>query len=462
MENRPIPVWGLIASVFDTLTQTELYRSEDNGYAFDTKVAKDIGDYNLNFRLSLFDNFESNRNGFGQNAFKRIVEARAQKQFRSSLGNLLLTFDVRNRERENGISFTNLASRQSFSRPRLNIANNIRTVYRDGDFGVTNGSLSAIHSKGKWRWRGTSTYQLRPEFDISTINGEVRKQISENYSSTFGVTHGLNSNITSTNFQVSRKFDKFLGSIATNWSSESGAGFLLRASTSFGPYGNKGEYIMSGDNLVSASPILADIFYDENYDSIYNDGDEPAQNTKVQLNTAAKKEISDEYGRLDIFKGASNVPSKVTILPKTIEDPYLQPTIKGYTVFPRPGIAQKVSFPVVNTGAFDSTLINPRTNASLGGVDLMLLNSEGHIVQTTTSAPDGYFTFEFLIPDQYTLQSANIAGLGYIEKDVSITPDNLFNFGVNITAKDIKQDPLIATLGEARELLRHYHSTNPQ
>jgi len=43
--------------------------------------------------------------------------------------------------------------------------------------------------------------------------------------------------------------------------------------------------------------------------------------------------------------------------------------------------------------------------------------------------------------------------MGFFEKDISITPENLFNFGVSLSSADLKQDPLIAALGQTRKML---------
>ncbi len=449
---------GFITSAFDALSKFELYRSDDNGYALDASMLKNVGKYNLNLGLSLFDDFESPSNNFGDNTTKLEANARVQRSFQTALGALRLEFSGRHRARENDTSDTRLTSRQSISRSGTQFTNSLTTNLIKNSEDTLNGRLSATKRLKKWRFRGDLGYLVKPEWDLSNVQASARYRFNPDYTGQFTVNYSPISDQTRTTLQLSRDFKAFLGSAETNWSSTAGAGFMLRASTSLGPYGDDDNYIASSRQLNTASPILADIYHDKNYNSVYDASDEPIENAKVILDRTGNGEESGANGRLRILNNYTNAPINARVSTRTIDDPYLQPTIAGYSVFSRPGVAQKLTFPVVDTGAMDATLSDPKTGESLVGVDISLLDSRGRIVQTTRTAPDGYFTFEFLVPDQYTLKTENISSVGYFEKDISITPDNLFNFGVSLTTSDIKQDPLVTALGETRELLRRFQS----
>ena len=68
-------------------------------------------------------------------------------------------------------------------------------------------------------------------------------------------------------------------------------------------------------------------------------------------------------------------------------------------------------------------------------------NESGEIVETSQTAPDGYFTFEQIPPGNYTVRADPEDELNLPPQFVSLTPDNLFRFGTDMIAQ---LDPEIA------------------
>jgi hypothetical protein len=95
-----------------------------------------------------------------------------------------------------------------------------------------------------------------------------------------------------------------------------------------------------------------------------------------------------------------------------------------------------IQIPLVETGAIDGTLRWNNGNP-IAGLELELMDLGGEIKKTSITAPDGYFTFEKVMPGNYTIRAAPSTGLVIPFRYVDLTPDNLFQFGMDITAVDL-------------------------
>ncbi len=220
---------GFISSAFNALSQVELYRDNDGGHALDTKILKRIGKNNLNLRLSLFDNFESQDNGFGQQARKIQAEARVQRRFQTAFGALGLEFNGRYRKKKNGVADTRLIARQSLSKNRARLSNTFTSSLFNKGTTRVDGRLTGTKRHKNWRFRGDVNYFVKPNWDISNIRGEVKYNLSDNYSTQASANYNLNTEETRSVLQITKNFKTFLGSAETDWSSKHGMGFMLRA-----------------------------------------------------------------------------------------------------------------------------------------------------------------------------------------------------------------------------------------
>jgi len=105
-----------------------------------------------------------------------------------------------------------------------------------------------------------------------------------------------------------------------------------------------------------------------------------------------------------------------------------------------------VQLPLIETGAIDGTLSWQGDREPIGGLSLQLMNAAGDIIKESKTGADGYFTFERIPPDSYTIRANPESGLNIPFKYVELTPDNLFQFGVDINAVDLNR-PIQSDLG---------------
>jgi hypothetical protein len=431
---------GAIALLPGVLVQAEAYQELGGGQAFDVRSAGDFKGFKINLRTSLYNDFESPDTQVGQQAKTLQVEGNVRKTFATFLGSLGLEVGGTHLKRESGVSNSTIRTRQSLGRRGTRITNLTRSNLVDGDHNLTSGNLSSTTRFRQWRLRNNLTYDLYPDVEINAVSADLRYGNTNDFSTGFTASQSFVTDETRLGFQVVRDFERFLGSAEANWSTEFGFGFQLRASTSFGPYGPDNDYIMQSDRLARATPVSAYVFRDVNYDGVFNEGDEPVADTKLNVGRRTTRIETNEDGyiyqdTLGSFGGLTNV----SLDSRSIDDPYLVPSQEGYSVYPRPGVKQHVVFPLIDTGAIDGTLSWANDSSPIGGLTLQLMNADGEIVQETTTAADGYFTFEKVPPGSYTIRAAPESGLNIPFTPIEISNENLFLFGTDIEVVDLNR-----------------------
>jgi hypothetical protein len=437
-ERRNYVTTGVIGSYASTLAQAELYKEINGGEAIDLKTLSDFKGFKVNTKVAAYNDFESPDARSGDNRKKFEAEFNVRKLFRTVIGSL--GFDVGSDylKRESGLSTQGITTRQSLGIQGARFTNSTRSIISNNSHTTSTGRLSSTVRRGNWRYRNSFNYRFFPELDATSIQLEARygtrKDIS--YAMTFDSNFDTQEKIVG--FQIAKDFDKFLGSFEADWSSKFGVGFLVRASTALGPYDYDGGYIMQSEPLRSAGPISGLVYLDKDYDGVYSEGDEPVPGTKVRIGPRSGKAETDEQGRITEINTSLGSRLGVAVSTKSIDDPYLTPANDGYAVYPRAGVAQYVELPLIETGAIDGTL-SYANGDPIPGLMLEIMNSDADIVASSRTGVDGYFTFERIPPGSYTIRAAPDSGLTVPFKYIDLTPDNLFQFGIAMTADDLNQ-----------------------
>lgn len=429
---------GATGSFNSTLAQAEIYKEIGGGEAADLKTLSDFKGFKINTQTAVYHDFESPDARSGTGRKKLEFDFNVRKLLKTAIGSL--GFDVGGNylRRENGTSTKNLITRQSLGVNGARITNTTRTNLSNNKHSTSTGRLSATARSGSWRFRNSFNYNFFPETQGTSIQAEARYGTRRDMSYAFSVQKNFQTQEEIVGFQLTKDFQKFLGSFESDWSSRDGISFLLRASTAFGPYADDGGYIMQSNPLRSAGPVKALVYVDKDYDAEFSDGDYIVPGTKIQVGPRYGREETNQNGYVTEINTSSGKRLGVAISKKTIDDPYLIPGNEGFSVYPRPGVTQYVELPLVETGAIDGTLVDGN-GKPIPGLTLQIMNADAEIVQSSQTGIDGYFTFERIPPDSYTIRAAPDSGLNIPFKYIDLTPDNLFQFGIQITAIDLFQ-----------------------
>ncbi|MEM6811024.1 MAG: SdrD B-like domain-containing protein [Pseudomonadota bacterium] len=438
---------GGITTLPTGFLQGEIYQELSGGTAAELRTGASFKGFNFNFRGALFSDFESPEADNGDRKKVTELEGNIIKNYRIPFGSGRSEISADYLEREDGTEVTNVSYRQTARIKSTSLANNIRANFVDGNR-TTNGSFSTTTRLDRFRLRNAISYNVDPEFDVTNFNTELRYGNINDLSAALRFSRSFSANTNNISLQLVKDFKKFLGSVETNFSSEFGTSVFARASASFGPYNQDGSYMMTSNPLRSASPISAFVFRDVDYDGEFTEVDEPIENARIEIDRRIPKERTNEDGYVaKINAGAQRRFVNVGVSKTSIEDPYLEPAVDGYSVYPRPGVRQAVVLPLIDTGAIDGTFRWANDGKGLGGLEIQLMNENGDIVLETTTAPDGYYTFEKIPPGAYRIVASPETGLDIPFTQITLTKDNLFQFGMDVEPFDPDR-PMVANFNQ--------------
>ncbi len=423
--------------------QAEVYREVGGGNALDLQFATKLLGVNLNFESSFFRDFESDVVGFGEGAKTYDGGVRASHNFKLPFGSLGLNLGVDHQKRKNGINQTQFTSRQSFSRANINLSHSTTTNLTDHKLVNSTASLTATVRMQQWQVRSGLNYTMKPRAEITSANAELRYRGDDSFSAAVSVQRNFLTSIISTGAQVSYDFGEFLGSVDADWQKEQGFVFTLRASTSLGPFGDSGKYDFSSKKLSGITPVKGKIFLDKNDDGIFNEGDEPVEDAKLLIDGRGTRDYTDENGVVVVRNGGSGVRN-VEVDKSSLVDPYFRPTVDGYSTVLRQGGMPYMEFPVIETGSIDGTVLDDNSGDPVEGMRLELVDAAGEVVANAETAYDGFYTFEFIKPGDYTVRADPTYQVNVPPMSVSVASDDLFAYGIDLALMEQAKEALAA------------------
>lgn len=436
---------GIVRPLKNTLLQAEVLYELGGGQAIDLRSASNFKGFRINVNAALYNDFNSPEAGFGDSAKGTDIDIDVLKNISTPLGLIGLQGGVERVTRNDDTSIMAFDTRQSFGIRSTRITNQNRFLYVNDDFFDASGNISSNTSFRQFRLRNALNYSIHPEFTIDSYSGSLRFGTIRDYSTGINLDYNFNTDDSVTSLQVSKDFQKFLGSAEVSHATVGGFGFLLRASTSIGPYANDDSYTLSSTSFRNAAPVSALVFRDNNYDGVFNEGDEPEPDARIKIARRVPLDETDEQGLVTTFSGGSRGQlANVAIEESSIADPYLvRGNPEGFSVYPRSGVKQYVELPLVDTGAIDGTLRWANDGRPIGGLALQLMDNNGDIVSETVSAQDGYFTFERIKPGTFTIRANPDSGFNIPFERITLTPDDLFKFGTDIDVVDLDRPMMV-------------------
>jgi hypothetical protein len=422
---------GVMGSFLNSLGQAELYKELNGGQAVDLRLVTKLLGLRLNLQSAFFNNFESPDAGFGDGAKKFESEVRANTGFKTPFGNLGLQLNARHRQNVVGLPTTDVSFQQSLGLSGVNLTQETSSNFLDFNHVSSAGKLSATVRLRQWQIRTQLDYNIHPKREFSGVNGEVRYTDEDGFSAAVNAQHNFLTRGQGLGAQLGYDFGKFLGSVDVGWVKEQGVEVTLRASTSLGPYGRNGRYVMSSQKMSRSAPVQGHVFLDHNGDEVYSEGDEPIPEAHLMVGGRGTPEESDEEGYVIANAGGEGQVVNVEINKSTLADPYYLPSLPGYSTVLRPGSMPKFDLPVIETGAIDGTVY--RDNGEpIPGMRLELVDEGGAVIKTTDTAYDGFYTFEFVPPGTYMVRADPSYGVNVPPETVTVASDDLFTSGIDL------------------------------
>jgi hypothetical protein len=276
-------------------------------------------------------------------------------------------------------------------------------------------SMIANARIGRIRLRGEGRFRLKPDarFDSLALVAEWNARKREDngkggaaWRAEFGYTPS--DNRARLGLGYIRTFRKFTLSATAEAASDGSFAGGLNLAFSLGPDPQHGGMRVTSAPLASAGQVIALVYRDLNGNG-RRDEDEPGEkDVQLAAGRVPIEGITDSAGQVLVDGLSPYRPILVGVDASSLPDPLVQPAGPGIVVTPRPGIAARIELPLSATGEVDGTLVRAG-GSGIEGVDLELVDVEGHVVGRTQSDFDGFFLFEAVPYGQFSVRIAKLA-----------------------------------------------------
>ncbi|WP_428685114.1 MSCRAMM family protein [Sphingopyxis sp.] len=333
-----------------------------------------------------------------------------------------LHFDLAQIDRASGVSNLQASGRASLSFRALSFTGQVdwsRTKVPVGPDPPDNltATLLANARIGRVRLRGEARFNLSgQEADTRVaVIGEWAGKGDAEWRAELGYDKGLERGRAGLGY--TRRFNRLqltgFGEVATDGS----VAASLSLAFSFGPKpaksdGGSGGWRMSSEKLGGRGQVMADVFMDDNGDGIRQPGEAALKGVPLTAGNALIDAATDGDGRAMIDGLEPFRPVMIGIDAGSLPDPYVQPSLPGVVVTPRPGVATRVALPMTAAGEIEGVMIRDGGNP-VEGLTLELVDTESRVRATALTEFDGYFLFERVAYGRYTvrLTTASAAAL---------------------------------------------------
>lgn len=430
---RPMGLTGTVQSDFGqfglraywqgAIVSSTLTTSARGGKLGDLALATRVGNYALDmFHTQVQGDFDSDY----FSASGSPVRQRDKLRLSGTLDfkgwpRLPLALEAQREQLRSGIYNDSLTGRLSFMLANTYITHGLSAQTSGGAGSVQSsnagGSLQLSQRLLNMGVSAQLAYTLRPVKELQTLALSADRTLSEGYRVNAGLLHNLSAQGGSL---VSMSLSKNLGQYALAVSaSYSSRGELVAAMQIFFALGHNPQsrkWFSEPLPLAGTGAVLARAFVDKNLNGRYDTGEEFVPNAGFVINRGGRHPaITDEQGTALLMRLPPGRYTDIALDASTLEDPQWKTLTEGLRVLPRPGLVQKLDFPVVQTSDVDGTVYfrDGSRKRGIGDVQLELVDSAKQVVMRTKSAADGFYTLTQVVPGNYTLQISDAQALRF-------------------------------------------------
>lgn len=261
---------------------------------------------------------------------------------------------------------------------------------------------------GHVRLRGETRFRITPEarFRSATTVAEWAAGRSADWRAELGYDGELDR--ARIGFGYSKRFKRFALSASAEAASDGSVAAGLNLAFSLGRDPRGTQIRMSANKLASQGQVIAQVYRDRNGDGVRQPDEPVEKDVQIAAGRVAVETLTDSSGRVIVDTLTPFQPVLIGVDASSLPDPLVQPAGPGVVVTPRPGIAIAVDLPLRAAGEVQGILVRAG-GGLLEGVDIELIDVEGHVAAVTRSEFDGYFLFEGVPYGRYTLRVAKIS-----------------------------------------------------
>lgn len=313
---------------------------------------------------------------------------------------------------ESGDRTTDIQNRLSTAVGRASISNTTTLTLNDPaetpDSVTASGSMQIGGVVGPVRTRGSLSYGLKPDIDLTSVTLSGDWKASPKFNASLGASRTLTGTPSTTySLGLNTDLDYAAISVDSEYDDSGEYSATMRLSYSWGKDNADGGLRLSSTPTAERGTINATVFRDYNGDGVFTEGeDEPIENVRFVVDGSRQKELSNDKGKAFLTALPTYEPVDVELDVASLVDPFWIASPRGAEMVLRPGVPGEVQFAVVSTGEIDGIVYrnDGKWAEPVSKVRLELVDAQGTVVKEVRSQFDGFYLFDFIPPGTYTLQ----------------------------------------------------------
>jgi len=410
--------FGLQSSLWNTNLLFDMTRDDqgNNTYAFSANQ-------NIN-RTSL-------RLGIIEYDRKDHVENRAQRQLSFGVSGQILNTPY-NFSGRRDVSLNSTEDTYNFgvsgSIDRLRWSNSLKYISQsnpEGSSDSLDGNLFLGYSLRPINFRLGLNYRVNPETVVDSADLATFFSIDDNTSINLSARYRPGDNSTRYNLGLTWKLPYIQLTPTVSYSDNGEILGQITVSASLGKRSShqRFHYNLDGNRQANQGTFKARLFEDLNSNGYYEIDEPLLEGGELKAVQGHRKGRSNSEGVAWLEQISAWQQTDIAYKPGSVAAAPMVYTGKPFSVVLRPGSVMAVNMPFTRTGEIDGTVYRKKGpfTTPARGVRMSLYNSQGDVVEHTTTDAHGFFLFEELMPSDYRLQAMNEAWLEPEEAKFTIT-----------------------------------------
>ncbi len=238
------------------------------------------------------------------------------------------------------------------------------------------------------------------------VETEGIQRIQDSYALSLLFRRQLKENIWQARTTATKLFDfASLGiDFALNSPGNYSIGLLLNYSIGVEP--RNGTPYVQRDPQVPFGAASIFVFKDLNHNKVWDPGEPPMPGIALRVNQRDIELNTDAQGKIVLSRLPANLPVDLSLSDRSFNDPFIRAATKGIRIIPRASSTFPIELPVATVGEVDG-YVQIEQNKKLKAkrsVAVELVAKDGLIVATQRTDSDGFYVFDSVVPDEYTVR----------------------------------------------------------
>ena len=428
---------GLHGYLQSFILSGEVARAGDGGQMAQASIKTRIGNLAVSASRAQLDGFTSEVFQPARDPVRSRDEIRVDGALLAPGLALPVSLQARRDTLASGLEATQLQGRVSAYRNGMALSNALRWQSVGGNK-YADGVVQASRRVAGVSINGQLDYAIAPDADLRSLS------LSADYHMAAGLVAnlGLVRWFADPHYRLTGALNKSLGSFGLGLNGfytsrrEFGAGVQLFMALGLEP--RQRRIMTDAQPMAGTGAASLRVFLDRNLNGVMDEGDEPVPNAGFTLNGGSHLARTDANGVAYVSRLPAYMHLDIGVDSDTVEDPQLQPQVKGLRVVPRPGKVNQLDFALSMTGEVDGTtfVLVDGVRRPIGDLELELVGHGRKVAATMKSSSDGYYVIPAVFPGLYLLRiaPAQLARLGLSDTGmhlIEIAPD-----GTILNARD--------------------------